>query len=338
MDEAKTKQKRRSWLQFSVRALLVAVLITAVFLGVQVNRARAQARAVAEVKAYGGFVHYDYEYVNGAYKPGCEPWAPSWLRAAIGDDFFRTAVEVNLICEGVGPTQVQTARTDDAVMPVLRDLPGLKALSIHEGQATDRSMEVVRHLGSLENLSIPEGPGLTDAGLANLAGLRHLKDLSLGEVKVTDAGLAHLSRLYALKQLYIWPAPGEPELRGITDAGMRHISGLTSLEELTIVNGSFTDECLASVAKLVNLKALRFTFGAFRFSQDGLAVLKPLRNLKELDLQGDGVPGAGLHHLAELPNLTQLFLAMDSPLVQHGNELQEGVERLLRSRPGLIVR
>ena len=124
----------------------------------------------------------------------------------------------------------------------------------------------------------------------------------------------------------------------ITDAGVRHISGLTGLEELTLFNGSFTEDCLASVAKLVNLKTLRFTFGVFRFSPEAVAMLKPLRNLTELDLQGDGVPGAGLHHLAELPNLTQLFLARDSPLVKHGNDFQEGVERLVRSRPGLIVR
>ena len=171
MDDANTKLKRRSCVQFSVRALLLAVIMIAVFLGVQVNRCATQARAVAEVKAYGGFVHYDYEYKNGAYKSGCEPWAPSWLRAAIGDDFFRTAVEVNLIFDGAGAAQVQTDRTDDAVMPVLRDLPGLKTLVIHEGQATDRSMEVVGHLSSLENLYMAEGPGLTDAGLANLAGL-----------------------------------------------------------------------------------------------------------------------------------------------------------------------
>ena len=159
MDDRTTKKPRRSWLQFSVRALLLAVILIAVFLGVQVNRARTQARAVAAVKAYGGFVHYDYEYVSGAYKSGCEPWAPSWLRAAIGDDFFRTAVEVNLIYDGTGAAQVQTARTDDAVMPVLRDLPGLKTLCIHEGQATDLSGWKCSGISSsLENLSsIPRG-------------------------------------------------------------------------------------------------------------------------------------------------------------------------------------
>ncbi len=90
--------------------MLLAVIMIAAFFGVQVNRARTQARAVAQVKAYGGFVHYDDEYVNGAYKSGCQPWAPSWLRAAIGDDFFRTAVEVNLVFDGAGAAEVQMAR------------------------------------------------------------------------------------------------------------------------------------------------------------------------------------------------------------------------------------
>ena len=338
MGDATTKCHRRSWIQVSVRSLLLIIVITAVFLGVQVNRARTQAHAAAAIKNYGGFVHYDYEYANGAYKPGGEPWAPAWLRAAIGDEFFRTVVDVNLILDGVGAAQVQTERTDDAVMPVLRDLPAVKTLAIHEGQATDRSMEVVRHLKCLENLYIPEGPGLTDAGLAHLAGSRCLKDLSIGQARITDAGLAHLSSLHTLKKLYVWPATGESELRGITDFGVQHLSALTSLEELTVINGSFTDRSLASVAKLVNLKVLRFTFGAFMFSPEGLAMLKPLRNLRELDLQGDGVPGAGRRHLAELPNLSRLLLAIDSPLVEHGNELQEGVEQLARTRPDLIVK
>jgi hypothetical protein len=151
-------------------------------------------------------------------------------------------------------------------------------------------------------------------------------------------GLAHLSRLCALEKLFTWPAPGERELRGITDAGIRHLSGLSNLEELTVFNSALTDKSLASVARLVNLKVLRFTFGVFQFSPDALAKLKPLRNLKELDLEGSGVPDAGLYHLAELPNLTQLLLAIDSPLVKHGDGLREGVERLVRSRPDRTIK
>ena len=94
MNDAKTNRPRRSWIQFNVRAAVIGVAAVAVFLGLEVNWARKQTTAVAAVMAYGGFVHYEHEYVGGAYVPGREPLAPQCLRRAIGDDFFRTVVEV----------------------------------------------------------------------------------------------------------------------------------------------------------------------------------------------------------------------------------------------------
>ena len=325
-------------MQFNVRAAVIGVAAVAVVLGWEVNGARKLATAVAAVKEYGGFVHYDYDYVNGTYVPGRQPWAPQWLRRAIGDDFFRRVVEINLVFDGEGSRQVQTQRTDDGVMPALGDLTGARTLFLHEGQATDRSMEVVGRLRLLEKLYISEAEGLTDVGLAHLPSLRNLTDLSLTQARITDAGLSHLSGLHKLKKLYVWPTT-EDDGPGpcITDAGLRHLSGLTELEELTIFNGSFTDRGLAAVAPLVNLRACRLTFGSYQFTPAGLALLKPLRNLKELDLQGDGVPGQGLHYLGDLPNLTRLLLGLQSPLLEHGSDLSVGVERLARSRPDMMI-
>jgi hypothetical protein len=335
--DLKTNRPRRCWIQFSVRTAVIGVAAAAVFLGLEVNSARKQATAVAAVKAYGGFVHYDYEYVNGTYVPGRQPRAPDWLRHAIGDDYFRTVVEVNLIFDGAGAAQVQTERTDDAVMPALRDLTSVKTLIIHEGQATDGSMEIVGRLGSLENLYIADAEGLTDAGVAHLAALANLKDLSLAQAQITDAGFSHLSGLQKLKKLYVWPAPDFDAGRRVSDAGLRHISGLTALEALTVFNGLFTDQGLAAVAALVKLREFRLTFGDYRFTPAGLALLKPLQNLKVLDLQGDGVPALGLHHLAELPKLTQLLPGLESPLLKRGSELDAGVQRLMHSRPDLAI-
>jgi hypothetical protein len=60
---------------------MLLVLILAVLLGWRVNKARQQRRVVAAVEQYGGWVHYDYEFVSGKLTPGQEPWAPHWLRA-----------------------------------------------------------------------------------------------------------------------------------------------------------------------------------------------------------------------------------------------------------------
>ena len=62
-------------------------------LGWIANRARQQREAVAALQKFGGFVHYDWEFVDGRVKvprgnsiwkptwgtltPGSKPWAPT---------------------------------------------------------------------------------------------------------------------------------------------------------------------------------------------------------------------------------------------------------------------
>src|SRR5262245_21429282 len=90
--------------------------------------------------------------------------------------------------------------------------------------------------------------GITDAGLIHLAGLRHVRQLSLGNQDLrglpgikppqnnfTDAGLAHLSGLTDLMNLNLGGLP-------VTDAGLDAIKDLPKLGGLyldrTRVNGS----------------------------------------------------------------------------------------------------
>ena len=63
-------ERFRKHLRFSLRSLMLLVLILAVFLGWRANKARQQRRVVAAVEAYGGWVHYDYESVSGKLTPG----------------------------------------------------------------------------------------------------------------------------------------------------------------------------------------------------------------------------------------------------------------------------
>jgi hypothetical protein len=76
---------RRRWFRFSLRMLLVVVTLLCVWLGIQVNAARRQREAVAEILKAGGTVSYDYK-----------PPGPVWGRNAIGDDYFQTVNAVQL--------------------------------------------------------------------------------------------------------------------------------------------------------------------------------------------------------------------------------------------------
>ena len=71
----------RRFLRFSVRGLVVVVLLIGVGLGWLVLGARIQRDAVAAIKSGGGGVNYDWEWSNGKIIPGESLWRRdgSWI-------------------------------------------------------------------------------------------------------------------------------------------------------------------------------------------------------------------------------------------------------------------
>jgi hypothetical protein len=106
------KKPPRSWKTVSLRGLILLVFVIALWLGWIVHKARQQREAVAALQKFGGFVHYDWEFIDGPVKvprgnliwkpswgtltPGRQPWAPDWLRRALGDEYFQSIVHVSL--------------------------------------------------------------------------------------------------------------------------------------------------------------------------------------------------------------------------------------------------
>jgi hypothetical protein len=94
----------------------------------------------------------------------------------------------------------------------------------------------------------------------------------------------------------------------LTDADFRQIGQLVHLKTLDL-NGGLTDDRLAQLAGLAELEYLQTNQA--QVSDDGLkplARLKSLRNLKFFH-PGKAFSGAGLAHLAELPQLERLTVA-----------------------------
>ena len=97
-DQAKPKSRFwRKYLRFSVRGLVVLVLVIGAGLGWIVRSARIQRQAVAVIEKVGGHVMYDWEWSNGKENPGAKPWAPKRLTDFVGVDYFGhvTSVELN---------------------------------------------------------------------------------------------------------------------------------------------------------------------------------------------------------------------------------------------------
>jgi hypothetical protein len=153
--------------RFSIRGLIVLVLLIGAGLGWLVRSAYVQRDAVAAIRRAGGSFSYDWEWNNGKSVPGGKPRAPKWLVGLIGVGCFAHVTSVWL----------ESAPTYGAIVEV-------------------------GHLTQLERMQLV-GSFLSDGGLAHLNGLTGLSGLSLSNTQVSVAGLVHLNGLTNLKAVHV---------------------------------------------------------------------------------------------------------------------------------------
>jgi len=175
-----TKPKRR-FLRFSLRTLLIFMLVVCVAvgtLGVKLERARKQREAVAWVREMGGTVYYAMN--DGGIT--AEPRGHVWLRTWLGNDFFDEVASVELYNTPVND-----------VSP-LAELNNLRVLSLHGYQVSDVSP--LAKLTKLEELDL-DYTQVSD--VSPLAKLTKLKSLHLWLTQVSDVSpLVTLTKLEML--------------------------------------------------------------------------------------------------------------------------------------------
>src|SRR5687768_5828568 len=149
--EQPTPRPKRRWLTFSLRGafLILSILcICLAILSVCAQRARNQKQAVSHVLAHGGHLRFDYEVdPTGHSNDKTQPQAPQWLRRTLGEEYFRKVVTVGLA-------------TGHFTQPP---------------KATDADLAIFEKLGDVTTLELGGNPGITDAGLIHLAGLKKLR-------------------------------------------------------------------------------------------------------------------------------------------------------------------
>jgi Leucine rich repeat len=177
-----TANAKSRWLQFSLRTLLILTILSCIlfslysWFALSTRSARRQEKAIQALSVLGMGVNYDYEFDirNGGYYqiPNAKLPEPVWLRALLGDDYFRLLGDdffrTVIFLQFVG------AKVTDADLKHLEDLPQIRLLRLDKTQ-------------------------ITDAGLANLKGLSQLQWLHLQNTQITDAGLEHLRNLTQLR-------------------------------------------------------------------------------------------------------------------------------------------
>ena len=138
----------------------------------------------------------------------------------------------------------------DHEMHLLAAFPELRRLNLSTAKITDAGLAEISGLRKLEMLSIRD-TGVTDAGLTNLAGFRKLEELFLQHSKVHGAGLSNLTELQELRVLRLDGLP-------LRDEHLRHLAGLTNLEKLDLGQTEISGNGLTYLAGLTNLVSLSF--------------------------------------------------------------------------------
>jgi hypothetical protein len=303
--------RRRRWLQYRLRSLLVLMFLVGIAMTWLVSiktRADRQAAIVATILKHGA-VGYDYERdasdmpVHPPKIPG-----PAWLRKLLGDDFF-----VNVVAIDTG---------NDAVLEDLRELPYLRVLHLNDSTAiTDKSLDRLRQLDQLEQLVVAR-TSLTDSGLASLEGLHKLRALDLRETQTTDAGLEHLRGLMELRELCLYRTK-------ITDVGLEHLKELSQLESLNLGETMVTNDGLVHLEAFRQLRAL--DLHGIAVTDAGLERLRRNPNLTALWLEGPQITDIGLRQLQELRKLRALELVNTSVT-------REGLAGFQRALPDCSVK
>jgi hypothetical protein len=281
--------------------MMLIVLAVAIVLGWQANKIQDQARAVDAVQKYGGWVHYDYEFVNGTLASGRAPWAPVWLRRVLGEELFRNVRQVSLVYDNSTGKRFDNPNIQpcDELLRKLAKLPGLQELLLHGTQVTDEGLRHIGRMTDLEKLFIWDARSVTDAGIKHLSDLKKLQYIHISKSNLTDDSLALLS-------------------------------GLPKIEGLSLQQNHFSDEGLARLSGQDRLKRLHVGLGESRFTDAGLGHLKGFVKLETLDIQHSQVTARGLEHLKELPNLKSLWLS--------GTRVSQAeAQALEKATPGLRV-
>ncbi len=224
MSAGPISRRWRRFLRFSVRGLIVVVLVIGAALGWLVRSARIQREAVAAIESTEGLVRYNWDWNDGKSIQGAKPWAPQWLVNLIGIDYFGHVTFVAFD---------DSSTATDATIEQVGRLTQLQWLALRLPSHSDAAMAHLKGLLNLSELHL-SGTRVTDAGLGHLNGLKKLAALSLGGTQITDAGLVHLKGLTKLSFL---------DLNGtqVTDSGLVHLKGLNKLKALYHSDAQVTD-------------------------------------------------------------------------------------------------
>jgi Leucine-rich repeat (LRR) protein len=210
----------------------------------------------------------------------------------------------------------------DAGLVHLRWMTNLEALFLSKTKVTGPGLSHLGRMSKLKSLFTPtNSAGLTHIGrlsslrelyaydtasptpsdgLAQLAGLKGLSVLILGDNLCSASGLTQIAGHTGLTRLEIG---GD----GVTDAELVHVARIKGLQQLTVHKSKITGSGLVGLEGLSSLTFLDLQDSA-GVGNDGVEHLKKLSSIQTLGLGGTNVSDAGLAQLNGLKSLGRLVV------------------------------
>jgi hypothetical protein len=171
--------------------------------------------------------------------------------------------------------------------------------AIKQGEFSDSGLAVLAQCHALDELHL-ENFRLSDAGIAQLVGLKRLRILGVSETNITDVALDAVGRMTSLESL------GLNACDNITDYGVARLASLTRLRGLGLGHTRITGTGFDQLTRLSDLHDL-YLSGA-QINDTGMAHLANLKQLQNLDLSSTNITDAGLVDLARMSSLESVNL------------------------------
>ncbi len=177
------------------------------------------------------------------------------------------------------------------------------------GYNTDEVVKVLAKSFKLKSLSVHGG--LTDDGLMQLKDMKSLEELDISDSQITSKGFSALAELPSLRELNLSRIELPDEECWVS------LGKITSLERLILsrIRSKISDENIANLTGLQNLKDLTISSSYIvdkdehiylDITEKGLLHISKLRSLEVLWLSGARITDKELRHLANLPALKWL--------------------------------
>ncbi|MEN9635607.1 MAG: hypothetical protein RL077_4011 [Verrucomicrobiota bacterium] len=182
---------------------------------------------------------------------------------------------IDLNVPGAGPHDHRKEDPyDEAFFEHVGHLATLESLNVISTKFNDDWMPPIAKLTNLKSLRFTNNGKITDAGMAQLAGLKNLENLSLVGTQITGKAYARFEGFAKVTRV---------SHRGsfIDDEGLRQLCDhLPNLEAISLAHAKFTDAGAPHLAKLTKLKGLELgTSKASPLTLNAIAKL-PLESLQ----------------------------------------------------------